>query len=818
MSFLLSLGAYCGEIELLHSAPEPYGYPRPAPGQQNVPLRTSFYLELRSSDPKDPILTDSLSLTLEPTSGTSTSLLEPGRGFISPCRGEIFSRHNWRAQGETLSAYLDPGKALSPLTTYTLRVRARSAKGAALSEAKNSWSFFSQDSRTTHSLAFDLDTRSSPTLWQGGFFSGFCKPAFTTSQAYGRLEGYELMDKARRAAPRAWSLQRDFSLCGIEYGPSFFPFYHPNLVRERETRRITRLDTQTSGVRLTLEDFLGHEQYGIASGRPLGPDYHPGDQVLVVATGYSTTATVVAVDEPTSSILLTRFAAPAGGWKTQYSSPPPVKESPDAPGIFPPGGCHLVKLSPPGTPCYFWGRLDKEWDLGAGRFKRRMVVNFDQAPGDTSIDGLPANTAKDYAQLHEVVRAITSHIIEHYGEASLDFVWSALNEPDLGILFFHAGWQEVPRFYDYTVDAILRAFEDHGYDSSRVFVGGLELGILQLSAGQLEEFLRHCSPNSTPTAMLAYNAAYADARLDGKRSRRLEELCRASGGKGSPCDFISVHCYDRASVAAGKLARAKEIALRVDPRYYEKLWINSHESCPDWAPPSDPAASDSYMGNGYFSSWCADVARRQLSRAAGDPRFGSGETILTFWPWMGKNFSGINDCLHSIDIDTNGDGQKERTATVTLPVFHVLNFLAQTGPGYQVLGEKQVDGHVVSGFASQLKDKTLIVLYAHEEADPQSRSSAVFDIKLRARLKEAPNATLRVSEYRFDREHNTFFALAQRLAKRQTKLYSPEELAQVEEQARLRATAIKHSKPAADGRYLVDTQLAGNGVVVLVVE
>ena len=47
---------------------------------------------------------------------------------------------------------------------------------------------------------------------------------------------------------------------------------------------------------------------------------------------------------------------------------------PDAPGLFPPGGCYLRKLSPAGTPVYYWGRLDRQWDLAVQRFGRSDFV------------------------------------------------------------------------------------------------------------------------------------------------------------------------------------------------------------------------------------------------------------------------------------------------------------------------------------------------------------------------------------------------------------------------------------------------------------
>ena len=73
---------------------------------------------------------------------------------------------------------------------------------------------------------------------------------------------------------------------------------------------------------------------------------------------------------------------------------------------------------------------------------------------------------------------------------------------------------------------------------------------------------------------------------------------------------------------AAKLIRAKEMALEIDPEYYRGLWVNSHESCPDWLPPPDEAAADSYLGNGYFSY----LVRRRRAAAASP---GRNETRVT---------------------------------------------------------------------------------------------------------------------------------------------------------------------------------------------
>ena len=89
------------------------------------------------------------------------------------------------------------------------------------------------------------------------------------------------MVEARKQHPRAWSYQRDFWMTGTEFTkPGFLPQNLPNIVRERETRRISAIEL-AEGRLLHVEDVFGHEQYGIPAGRPLGEDYHVGDEVLV---------------------------------------------------------------------------------------------------------------------------------------------------------------------------------------------------------------------------------------------------------------------------------------------------------------------------------------------------------------------------------------------------------------------------------------------------------------------------------------------------------------------------------------------------------
>ncbi|WP_435016915.1 GH39 family glycosyl hydrolase [Tundrisphaera sp. TA3] len=750
-------------IKIVEKAPDPHGSPRPARGAIHVPLKTSLYLEL-ATDPKaaDAVDPGSIAVVLGDGRGPVRELLREGSRFVGGASGWIRPTSN--LQGEAaVAVYIETGIALEPLTAYTASASARSRSGAVLADPLRSWTFTTEEAPRLHPVAFQLDLSSDPIRWQGGFFTGFGNIAFcTTAKNFGPT--YELMAEARKAHPRAWSYQRDFWMTGTDFRPpGLLGFELPNIVRERETRRIAAIETAEGETVLRVEDVFGGHQYGIEPGRPISGDYHPGDEVLIADGIADATARVIAVDDRGRSVRVTPIKAPPGGWKLDYEAPLPTVEDPDKPGLFARGGCYLRKLRPHGTPCYYWGRLDKEWDLAHRRYGRRLLPNFADAPGDLARDGRSWTTAKDLAEWHEVAREIAGHVIDRYGEESLAFTWSIFNEPDLGPLFWRADWDELQRFYDYAVDGILRAFEDRGYDSDRVFIGGLELGGIFGTHLKLNEFLAHCSPRAKAPGALPLNAAYADARLDGKRSRRVEALCKAHGGKGSPCDFVSIHAYNGSAGMAAKLIRAKEMALAVDPEFYRDLWVNSHENCPDWLPPPDEAAADSYLGNGFFPTWCVDVVRRQLRKAAEDPRFRFGESILTVWP-PNQDLGGLNAVTRILHADDDGDGKADRDVTIPMPIFHAFGLLSDLSDRFWALPEQVIGGQVVSGFASREGDTTRVVLYAHHGQDTQSRSDAEFEVALDLAGLAGPTASVR--EFRFDRSHNSYYQEARAIRSR----------------------------------------------------
>jgi hypothetical protein len=104
----------------------------------------------------------------------------------------------------------------------------------------------------------------------------------------------------------------------------------------------------------------------------------------------------------------------------------------------------------------------------------------------------------------------------------------------------------------------------------------------------------------------------------------------------------------------------------------------------------------------------------------------------------------------------DGDGRSDQTMTIPSPIFHVLGLLSDLNDRYWVLPEQQVGGHVAGGFASRDEGAVRVVLYTHHAQDTQSRSEAAFDVTLEIEGL-AGNGPVRVQEYRFDRENNSYF-------------------------------------------------------------
>jgi len=344
-------------FRLVERRPDPHGSPRPFREAEHVPLRTSIYCELEATGPGGRLDPGSLSADLLKGGQHVARLLEPGRKFVAPATGWVQARSGRAGAAlekvDQLVVYIEPNTPLEPNTRYEVVVATEATDNSKPSKIR--WSFTTEEAASLHRVPLAIEFAKKPVHWRGKFFSGICNVVFcTTDEQFGPT--YALMDEARQEHPRAWSYQRDFWMTGFEYRlPGILAQRLPNIVRERETRRIVSLEQHVGGTLLKLEDFFGHEQYGIESDRPLSPDYHTGDEVLIADGISDARAKVIEVDDEARTVLVSKVDAPKDGWKVDYQGPLPTKENPDAPGLFPPGGCYLRKFAPHGTPCYYLG-------------------------------------------------------------------------------------------------------------------------------------------------------------------------------------------------------------------------------------------------------------------------------------------------------------------------------------------------------------------------------------------------------------------------------------------------------------------------------
>ena len=803
--------------------------PRPVSHAKDVPLHTTLYFELAAGADgegrPDPLDVDTLRVTLAEAGASPVVLLDAGRKWLGGASGRIFAPAVF-PPAPNLGVYVVLPAPLKPATSYAVGVECKSRLGAGLAPDWIGWKFRTRAAQPPGRARLAGDVART-VRWQGQIFAGICKPNFDTSRVFDQLDSYDLMAAAKGPGPgpAVCSLQRDWPLCSDGWMGGLFDG-NPNLVRERETRVIVAMADEPGATVLTLDDLPEGPLYGIEPKRPLSADYHAGDEVLIADTARSERGIVLSADDAARRVRVKPLARKASEWKVTPKLHFP-KDNPATPDNFPHPGAYLRKFRPSGTPVYYWKRMEHEWDLVHRRYGRRLIVNFEATPCDLALDGVPGEgggggspgPAKDWPQWHEFVRRVTAHLLKRYGNACYDFYWSIGNECDLRPMFWRADDEQLLKWYDYTADAVCRAFEDQGMDSSRARVGGIELGAIAPEPPLLRTALEHCSPREGRLGALEKNFAFADPALVGKRSKRVERLCAANGGRGSPCDWISLHQYKLSAAAVTQLTWARRTALAVDPDYYDRLFVNSNESCPDWSPGRDPGAHAMYHGNGYFVAWSADWSAKHVALAVADPRFARHETVLTVWPFD-YDLAGMDSLTALLHADVDGDGKPDRVETVRKDVLNYLECVGRMPREYFALGEVPSGPVVLGGFGARDATAVYLVLYGHDPGDVEGRGEGSLDAAVR--LDSFPFDAVEVESFPIDAANNSFYREAVALlAKGPRTAFTLAEVARLREAAALGAVGptvrVAAEKAAGGGRTLdLPVRLPANGVVFLV--
>ncbi len=118
-------------------------------------------------------------------------------------------------------------------------------------------------------------------------------------------------------------------------------------------------------------------------------------------------------------------------------------------------------------------------------------------PHDT-VSGASNNPPKDYRKWGSLVRAVTAHLVERYGRATVgQWYFEVWNEPDIG--YWHASRQDYFRLYDYAVEGVRAALPtakvggpattgpsgEHAYDFLQAFLNHVKNGRSAATGGKV---------------------------------------------------------------------------------------------------------------------------------------------------------------------------------------------------------------------------------------------------------------------------------------------------------------------------------------------
>lgn len=803
--------------QVTHDCSGVHPLPRPCDNAASAGVWSSIYFEVSvpeamgSAAKIDP---DSVALTLTWEGHDPLPVILKGRRWVSGFSGE--ANGEWTADGRMGWGFIArPSTPLPASTLINARVRAQTYGGLGIDTSTSTWSFTTRRDLSGSSWTLPVDLAGTTVNWEGRWFAGEVKVNFDSSRLYDQGAVYDLMEASRALAPEFFREQRDYPLFGDYWQARIFDG-NPNLMRERETRRITALTNTVSQTVLDLTDTIEHGLFGIADNRPLTADFQAGDQVLVCDPTKCEATVVRTINNAARQIRVDKLATPPNQWDLKANHVPPA-DNPRTPDNFSHPVGSLRKLDPAGTPVFYWTRLDDELDQHVAHGRRPVMV-LHGTPVDACRLGRPENELggecpdrpKSYLEWDTIVRALVTHLIDRYGPQTLDWYWSIGNEPEL---FWVGTDDEFLAYYDYTANSILRGFEERALDAARVRVGGGEA--TGIWPGYEDQLLYHASPLAdfpTPGTFEERNHACIDPAFAGKLAARVAALCAANGNKGTPLDFISVHSYDHADAAAADLQRTHQKARSLDPALFANLPVNSHETTPDWMPRRDPDSRDGYRWGMFVSSWGAEYFRRMLDGAMADPRRARGEALMTAWPFN-YNFEGLAGIAGQLRIDENGDGTEDRVDAVKTPFWLFAELAARMSHQVASLTTRQDAGMFLSGWRSVGPAGDQILLYAHDKFDTGTNERGGWDVSLELTNSRFP--LVEVREYRIDREHPARAALAALPARSSTELYRPFEVAEFEAAADLQLFAPPATLPVTGGRLTIPTRLLSQGVVLL---
>ncbi len=417
---------------------------------------------------------------------------------------------------------------------------------------------------------------------------------------------------------------------------------------------------------------------------------------------------------------------------------------------------HSLMVSGDGTPALKWGstgmygedgrgRPIYDWEIVDGIFDAyrendvRPYVQIGFMPEALSVKSHPyrhhwtprakydeiytgwAYPPKDWDKWEELVFQWAKHCVERYGEEEvLQWYWQTWNEPNIG--YWRGSREEFFRLHDHAIHAVRRA------------IPGAKVGGPDVAGGPggdfLEKFIEHC--------------------LRGDNA--------ATGGKGTPLDFLSFHAKGWPKTIDGRVQMGIANQLRdIDRAFAVVARYPETKDLPLVIGESDPEGcaacqgdSLAYRNGTMYSSYTAATFPRKLDLAA---RHGVNLEGALTWAFEFENqpyFAGFRA------LATNG---------IDKPVLNVFRmFSKMKGERLPVTSDGAVSlDHLVahgvrekpdvSAFASR-EGNTIAVLSWHYHDDDVPGP----DARVSLRIPGAPaGAPAEVTHYRVDENHSNAF-------------------------------------------------------------
>lgn len=387
---------------------------------------------------------------------------------------------------------------------------------------------------------------------------------------------------------------------------------------------------------------------------------------------------------------------------------------------------------------------------------------------------------KDYGKWAELIYQWAKHCIERYGRDEVrTWCWETWNEPN--IAYWQGTFEEFCKLHDYAVDAVRRALP-----TARV--GGPDAAG---SGGKFQrDFLEHC----------------------------LRGVNHATGGKGTPLDFVSFHAKGSPQFADGHVRMGIANQLRtIDEGFGIVASFPELRNTPIVIGESDPEGCAACQGQqlGYrngtmYSSYTAASFARKHDLA--DKHGVNFEGALT-WAFEFENqpyFAGFRS------LATNG---------IDKPVLNVFRMFSKMSgqrltaesdnavPLATMLNEGVRNSPDVAALAS-LDANTLNVMVWHYHDDDVAGAAANVELLLNGLPSNFGKANLR--HFRIDETHSNAYSAWKRIGEPQDP--TPDQYAELEKAGQLALLTPQEEITADRGKITLRFQLPRQAVSLLVID